>query len=135
MGVTYVPVTLRAAAGRRRVRARMLVDSGAVYSLLPPRTWQRLKLKPKRKELFQLADGSTVERQVSECVVGYGRAEAHSPVILGEPGDDQPLLGAVTLETLGLMLDPFSRRLRPMRLVLMGLPVPRSGSSQEQVGV
>jgi hypothetical protein len=30
------------------------------------------------------------------------------------------------LETLGLMLDPFSRKLRPMRLILMGLPVPRS---------
>ncbi|MCY3021939.1 MAG: aspartyl protease family protein [Planctomycetota bacterium] len=125
MGVTYVPVTLRAPKGRRHARVRMLVDSGAVYSLLPPRIWRRLGLKPKRKELFQLADGSTVEREVSECLVAYGGNEAHSPVILGAPGDDEPLLGAVTLETLGLMLDPFSRRLRPMRLVLMGLPVPR----------
>jgi predicted aspartyl protease len=107
----------------------MLVDSGAVYSLLPQKTWQHLGLKPRRKGAFQLADGSTVERQVSECLVRYGRAEAHSPVILGEPGDDEPLLGAVTLETLGLMLDPFSRRLRPMRLVLMGLPVPRPAPS------
>jgi len=124
MGITYAPVTVTSSRGRR-ARVRMLVDSGAVYSLLPRKTWRRLGLKPKRKEAFQLADGSTVERQVSECLIRYGRAEAHSPVILGEPGDDEPLLGAVTLETLGLMLDPFSRRLRPMRLVLMGLPVPR----------
>ena len=124
MGITYAPVTVSSPRGRR-ARVRMLVDSGAVYSLLPRRTWQRLGLKPKRKEAFQLADGSTVERQVSECLIRYGRAEAHSPVILGEPGDDEPLLGAVTLETLGLMLDPFSRRLRPMRLVLMGMPIPR----------
>jgi predicted aspartyl protease len=102
----------------------MLVDSGAVYSLLPEKTWKRLELRPKRRELFQLADGTTVERQVSECRVAYGKLEAHSPVILGEPGDDEPLLGAVTLETFGLILDPFSRKLRPMRLVLMGLPVP-----------
>jgi len=126
VGVTYVPVSLRAPSSRRRARVRMLVDSGAVYSLLPSRIWQRLGLKPKRRELFQLADGTTVERDVSECVVAYGKTEAHSPVILGAPGDDEPLLGAVTLETLGLMLDPFSRKLRPMRLILMGLPVPRS---------
>jgi predicted aspartyl protease len=108
------------------MRVRMLVDSGAVYSLLPLKVWRRLGLKPKRKELFQLADGTTVERKVSECYVTYGRSGAHSPVILGEPGDDEPLLGAVTLETLGLMLDPFSRRLRPMRLVLMGIESHRS---------
>lgn len=130
MGLTYAPVTVSSSGGRR-ARVRMLVDSGAVYSLLPRKTWQRLGLKPKRKEAFQLADGSTVERQVSECLIRYGRAEAHSPVILGEPGDDEPLLGAVTLETLGLVLDPFSRRLRPMHLVLMGLPILRSSTSTQ----
>ena len=124
MGVTYVPVTVSAPNVRRRARVRMLVDSGAVYSLLPQKIWKRLGLKPKRKELFQLADGTTVERRVSEFRVAYGKVEAYSPVILGEPGDDEPLLGAVTLETLGLVLDPFSRRLRPMRLVLMGMAVP-----------
>jgi len=29
-----------------------------------------------------------------------------------------PLLGVVTLETLGLVFDPFGRRLRPMRALL-----------------
>ncbi len=129
MGLTYVPVTVSAPSGRKSMRIKMLVDSGAVYSLLPRKVWMRLGLKAKRKELFQLADGTTVERRVSECRVTYGRLEAHSPVILGEPGDEEPLLGAVTLETLGLVLDPFSRRLRPMRLVLMGFPPPPGGSS------
>jgi len=123
MGIVYAPVTVSSSRGRR-ARVRMLVDSGSVYSLLPRRTWQRLGLKPKRKETFQLADGTTVERDVSECLVKYGRKEAHSPVVLGEPGDDEPLLGAVTLENFGLVLDPFSRRLQPMRLLLMALPVP-----------
>ena len=31
---------------------------------------------------------------------------------------DEALLGAVTLETLGLMLNPLSRTLQPMRMVL-----------------
>ena len=44
---------------------------------------------------------------------------ATSPVVLGGPGD-AALLGAVTLETLGLMLNPLSRELLPMRLMLSG---------------
>jgi hypothetical protein len=40
-----------------------------------------------------------------------------APVIFGEEGDE-PLLGATTLESLGLVLDPFERRLIPMRMVL-----------------
>ena len=40
-----------------------------------------------------------------------------APVIFGEEGDE-PLLGATTLESLGLILDPFKRRLIPMRMML-----------------
>jgi hypothetical protein len=43
--------------------------------------------------------------------------KCHTPVILGEQGD-QPLLGVVTLEILGLILNPFSRELQPMRMLL-----------------
>ncbi|WP_313885033.1 hypothetical protein [Desulfofundulus sp. TPOSR] len=43
--------------------------------------------------------------------------EAHTPVILGEPGDEA-LLGVVTLEILGLVLNPFNRILQPMRVAL-----------------
>jgi hypothetical protein len=38
-------------------------------------------------------------------------------VIFGEEGDE-PLLGATTLESLGLVFDPFKRRLLPMRMLI-----------------
>ncbi|KKQ84430.1 MAG: hypothetical protein UT08_C0018G0036 [Candidatus Woesebacteria bacterium GW2011_GWB1_38_8] len=38
-------------------------------------------------------------------------------VVIGQK-DDSPLLGVITLEGMGLMVDPFSRKLRPMRLML-----------------
>jgi hypothetical protein len=41
-----------------------------------------------------------------------------SPVIFGEEGD-KPLLGAITLESIGLVLDPFKRRLIPMQTLLV----------------
>lgn len=47
----------------------------------------------------------------------YKGEEGASPVIFGEEGDST-LLGVVTLEALGLILDPFRRELRPLPLVL-----------------
>ena len=46
-----------------------------------------------------------------------GDASGGSVWSLGAPGDDEPLLGVITLENLGLMLNPFTRGLQPIRLV------------------
>jgi predicted aspartyl protease len=67
--------------------------------------------------VFTLADGTMVERSVSECYIVLPQGAAHTPVILGEPGDEA-LLGVVTLEILGLVLNPFTRELQPMRMML-----------------
>ncbi|MBU2461938.1 retroviral-like aspartic protease family protein [bacterium] len=96
---------------------KFLVDSGAIYSLLPKAVWETIGLKPKRELSFTLADGTTVERSVSEAFVTFPQGEAHTPVILGEEGDEA-LLGVVTLEILGLVFNPFNRTLHPMRMLL-----------------
>jgi len=43
--------------------------------------------------------------------------ERHSSVVLGE-SEDKNLLGIVTLEIFGLMLDPFKRILRSIRALM-----------------
>jgi clan AA aspartic protease len=116
MGATYIEGTVTGPSGKR-VTVRFLVDSGATYTLLPKPDWEQIGLAPKRTELFALADGTTIERKVSEGYIVLPQGEAHTPVILGEPGD-QPLLGVITLEILGLVLNPFTRTLQPMRLLL-----------------
>lgn len=115
MGITYIEGTVTGPAGSRNVE--FLVDSGATYSLLPYDIWTAIGLVSKRSVAFALGDGSHVEREVSECHISLPMGEGHSPVILGEPGDDA-LLGVVTLENLGLMFNPFSRTLHPMRMLL-----------------
>jgi clan AA aspartic protease len=121
VGVTYVPVKLGSPASRRPpMTVRFMVDSGALYSVLPEAVWRRLKLKSERTAEFVLADGTTITRGVSECRFEIHGTAATSPVVLGE-GDDGALLGAVTLETLGLMLNPLNRELVPMRLMLARL--------------
>jgi predicted aspartyl protease len=120
MGLTYVDSVVRPPGRRRKGRrVRFLVDSGAVYSVLRRPDWRALGLKPGRDLDFVLADGTTLTRGVSECVFELDGRRGTSPVVLGQT-EDESLLGAVTLETLGLMLNPLNRQLQPMRMVLAG---------------
>jgi predicted aspartyl protease len=118
MGLTYVEGTVRVSGSRRRSRrVRFLIDSGALYSVLRREDWKALGLKAERELDFVLADGTSLTRGVSECSFELEGRRATSPVVLGET-EDEALLGAVTLETLGLMLNPLSRTLQPMRMLL-----------------
>ena len=94
-----------------------LVDSGAAYSVLPEKVWRALRLRSKDVMTFDMADGTGIERHVSEARFVYRGKDRVSPVILGQ-GDDEALLGAVTLETMALVLNPLSRQVLPMRLML-----------------
>jgi len=116
MGVVFVEGTVTGFSGDQAT-LQFLVDSGATYTLLPQPVWQAIRLTPKRLVRFTLADGTIVERHVSECHIALPHGDGHTPVILGEPGDEA-LLGAVTLEILGLVLNPFTRTLHPMRMML-----------------
>lgn len=121
MGITYVTARVRRTGGCSGAQTvRFLVDSGAVYTVLPYAAWTALKLRPMREAEFTLADGSTISRGIAEATFEIGGVAATSPAMLGEAGD-APLLGAVTLQTLGLMLNPLSRELTPMRLMLAPL--------------
>ena len=118
MGIIYVEGTARGPRGEAPVR--FLVDSGATYTVLPPNVWQAIGLTPRRSMTFGLADGTTVTRQVSECSLILPQGEGTSPVVLGESGD-YALLGVITLEILGLVLNPFTRELQPMRMMLANM--------------
>ena len=119
MGITYVEAEAIGPTGKREA-VRLLVDSGATYSLLPENIWRAIELEPTREMSFSLADGTQVVRRISRCWLVLEQGEEHTPVILGEPGDEG-LLGVVTLEILGLVLNPFNRTLQPLRAMLMGL--------------
>lgn len=118
VGMTHITGKVTRAERRSRpVELRFIVDSGAIFSVLPESVWKRLRLRPRRKAEFSLADGTLIERSVSRCTFEIAGVSETSPVILGGPRD-AALLGMVTLETLGLMLNPLNRTLQPMRMIL-----------------
>jgi clan AA aspartic protease len=116
MGLISVEGAVTGPTGISRI-VTFLVDSGAKYSLLPLDVWQAIELAPRRRMTFVLADGTQIQRDVSECYIRLPQSEGHTPVILGEAGDEA-LLGVVTLEILALVLHPFNRTLQPSRLLL-----------------
>ena len=116
MGITYIEGTVTGATGEP-TSVKFLVDSGAKYTVLPADAWKAIGLQPKRRLTFILADGTQIERNVSEAYISLPEGDAHTPVVLGEEGD-QALLGVVTLEELGLVFNPFQRSLQPARMML-----------------
>jgi predicted aspartyl protease len=102
----------------KEVRVNFLVDSGATYTVLAESVWRELGLEPMGEVEFILADGTVIRRKVSEVLLELpGYDERHTPLVLGE-SEDENLLGVVTLEIFGLMLDPFKRVLRPVRALM-----------------
>lgn len=114
MGLTHVEGLV---AGENGIEEKVifLVDSGASYSLLPPLVWKALGLSPFREVTATLADGTKLKRSVSECKIRINSVQGTTPVLLGEEGDEA-LLGVITLENLGLILDPYKRTLQPMQI-------------------
>lgn len=116
MGLTSVGATVTGPTGTD-ANLELLVDSGATYTVLPYEVWRAIGLAPMRSQRFSLADGTIMERNVSECYIRLPQGQGHATVVLGEPGD-APLLGVYTLEGFGLILNPFNRTLQPARLLL-----------------
>lgn len=116
VGLTHIEGTVTGPSGTRTIE--LLIDTGASFTVLPHDVWRAIGLAPQRMKAFHLADGTRIERSLSECVIELPRIDddvprGTTPVILGEPGD-VALLGVITLEHLMLVFNPFDRSLRPM---------------------
>jgi aspartyl protease family protein len=125
MGLTYICASIaNPAKPRRATRLKFLVDSGVLYSVVPAPVLTRLGIKRGRSKSFILADGTEVKRSLGQALFRVNGDEGASPVIFGETGDSI-LLGSVSLEALGLMLDPLKRELRPLPMILASVFVPQ----------
>ncbi len=118
MGITFLELEV-ANPARPDVteRLELVVDSGAVYSVVPKAVLKRLGIKPLAEETFRLADGSKIIRKKGGAVFKYHDRIGVADVVFGEPGDSK-LLGAFTLEALGLSLNPLKRELMEIPMLL-----------------
>lgn len=86
-----------------------LVDTGATNSMLPSSLLNELGIEPVETRFARVADGRRLEFQTAWARLSAQGRNAVARVAFGPEG--QFLIGATTLEDLGLAVDPVDQRL------------------------
>jgi clan AA aspartic protease len=119
MGLFQVRVRIFSLSDEHQSReVEVVVDTGATYSIIPAEIAHDLGIRAIRERTFTLADGRQMTRRLGEARLAYDGVDAPGFVVIGEPGD-VPLLGATTLDMLGMEVDPVAQTLRPTTLYLL----------------
>ncbi len=112
-----IEIALRPGGTYRTLEA--LVDTGATYTWIPEDILREMGAEPEFEMPFVFADGRRVNKQVTTIRARVDGRERYTPCIWGD-ASTTPLLGVVTLEEMGLGVDPVNRRLIEVPGLLMG---------------
>ncbi len=112
MGAVHVKVKLLGLPDRpvEPQTVEALVDTGATLSILPGALLRKVGVKSLHSVRTRLADGTIVRRSVGEARLKLNGEIVTTRVLFGQK-HDATVIGLVTLESLGLTVDPVRRRL------------------------
>lgn len=96
----------------------LLVDTGATISWIPRSLIENLGVRAFSSLPFELADGRTLQREVTAVLLQVDGRKAPIEVAIGEQGE-VAVLGANALEGLGFMVDPVAKRLVARNLLAL----------------
>jgi clan AA aspartic protease len=114
MGLTYVTVRLGPLSGsKKRLEESFLVDTGAIDCLVSSSKLKKVGIKIEGKNVYELADGSTVELPYGFARVTFMGDETVTKVVFA-PEATESILGVTALESTGIGVDPVTRTLRRM---------------------
>ncbi len=113
MGTFYVTIQVSDRFRERYAHIDALVDTGSSYSSLPESLLDELGIERDETRQFELADNRIVEYPLGETRIRIENREKTVPVMFA-PDDTMPLVGATTLEILGLGIDPLAETLVPV---------------------
>ncbi|MEW6556904.1 MAG: aspartyl protease family protein [Elusimicrobiota bacterium] len=69
MGITYIKVKIGAyPESKKTIETDLLVDTGAYFSVVPCELLTDAGIKPRRQQVFTLANGKKITRQVGYAV-------------------------------------------------------------------
>ncbi len=117
MGHTYVKTTLFDKEKKNLKEVELLVDTGSTYSWVKRGTLQQLSITPVKPRNFQTIEGKIISREIGEAIMQYDGESATTIVVFGEEGDKE-VLGVVTMEELGLEVDPTTQKLKKSKALL-----------------
>lgn len=112
---TYPVLVANPSGSAPPTEAKLLVDTGAMFTCLPSPQLETLGLTPQWRVPIALADGRRDEWAATEILMTVDGRTLHTTCLFGPPGS-LPLLGAVSLEQFALAVDPRTRTLVPTRV-------------------
>jgi len=113
MGCFSVSAKIKNASNRSRgvLVPRILVDTGSEYTWIAGSILEAIGIKREKKDVqFVMANGTHVTRAVGFAVIKVNESFTVDEVVFAEKGD-LLLLGARTLEGLGLIVDSRKKKL------------------------
>ena len=113
MGTFYATLRVSDRLRERYAHVDALVDTGSTYTSLPEGLLDDLGIERDEVRRFELADNRIVEYSMGETRLGLENRERTVPVVFA-PNDTEPIIGATTLEILGLGIDPIREKLVPV---------------------
>ena len=116
MGIFFTPIEIAGIHSERFETVKALVDTGAVYSMMPASLLNSLEITPIESQTFILANGQRVEMEVGLAAVRIDGRFRVTPVVFTDD-DAHPILGAVTLEEFSLGIDTAHHRLVPVEAI------------------
>lgn len=135
MGLTRIPVKLARLDSIEQLdpRARFdskstynadfLVDTGAMDSMAPASELRKIGIIPVGKRVYEFANGDVEEYEHGLAQVSFMNENTWTDIIFG-PENSEPILGVITLEIAGFIVDPKHETLRklparPLKLAVL----------------
>ncbi len=110
MGLTHVAVQVSNRDTNETFSANFLVDTGATDSLIPASELNRIGIIPIGKKTYELASGELEQFDIAYAELSFLDESLTSRVIFG-PDNAEPILGAIALESIGVVVDPVNQTL------------------------
>jgi clan AA aspartic protease len=117
MGHIWVEALIENSITGKSVRVRALVDTGTTFTIVPRKVFKELQLPIVGKKTVKTVKGSV---ELSEClgVIEVMGRRAGSQILVSDDVD-LTLIGVLTLEALGLEVDPTTWRLKETEILLL----------------
>jgi clan AA aspartic protease len=117
MGLAQIDAIIKNPFTNRAVAVKALVDTGATLSVVPRKVADKLQLPVIGRRRVATAKGVA---ELDECigVVEVMGRKAYTHILVSDD-IDVVLIGATTLETIGLEVDPATGRLKESKTYLL----------------
>ena len=113
MGVFQIKLTVSNLSDASRMQeVELWVDTGAAYSWISRARLEALGVRSIRRMHFRTIEGRILERDMAPVLVRFDGHTGADNVVMAEPGDTE-VMGAFTIEGLGLAVDPVQKKLVP----------------------